>query len=220
MQIKKIRQNILVSIGNIILAPMLDIWCRTLRISFQNDDAFENLNKKGCIIAFWHGDMLIPWFIHRNKNVTALVSTSKDGGLLVKILNKWKYNVIRGSSNKGGKEALLEMIEIAKLNKTIAITPDGPKGPGNVMKPGAIITSVRTGNPIVLVAAAASKVFQFNSWDKFKIPKPFTKVSVIYSEPLFFEKNSSREEISLLINECEQKLNNLKRVAEKSVGLN
>ena len=112
MKFKEIKQEVLRSIGNVSLGFLTSVLCNTLKIRRVNSEGIDLLiaEKKNFILAFWHGAMLIPWYVHRDQNMTALVSKSKDGTLLAKLLEKWKYNVIRGSSNDGGRAALDTMI--------------------------------------------------------------------------------------------------------------
>jgi lysophospholipid acyltransferase (LPLAT)-like uncharacterized protein len=218
MSFKKIKQSALQKIGLIILSPAVNVLCKTLRIEYQNYSAIEKLmlNSQNFIAAFWHGSMLVPWFIFRNKNFSALVSQSKDGELLTKLLKKWNYSVVRGSSNVGGKEALQLMIDEVSKNKNLAITPDGPKGPEFKMKPGTVVLSKKTGAPIILIGVGYKNYRRLKSWDNFIIPKFFSKVVINFSEPLFVNNDLSYDEVSQMIIDTEKKLTNIQKEAIKS----
>ncbi|GBD91418.1 hypothetical protein BMS3Abin04_02149 [bacterium BMS3Abin04] len=218
MELKKHKQKILRFIGNLLLSNVINVLCKTLKLEHENKPVIDKLfiENQNFVIAFWHGTMLVPWFINRNRNFGALVSNSKDGDLLAKILIKWNYIVARGSSNSGGKEALATLLNFADKNYSVAITPDGPTGPPHKMKAGAVITAKKAGIPLILLGINYSKKYVLNSWDKFQIPKPFSKIYVIYSEPIFVNKNLSYDETSNIILECETELNNLQSKAENS----
>ena len=192
MKIRKQIQAVLRNLGYLFLPGLAGLLCKSLKIEIKNSEVIYDLRKRGknFIVAFWHGTMLVPWYLHKNENRAALVSQSRDGELLSKVLNKWLYKVIRGSSNTGGREALDLLYDFAKQNYSISITPDGPTGPPFKMKAGAVVTAKKTGLPLVLLAAAYKNKFSLNSWDQFQVPKPFSKVAVIYSNPI--EVNSSR----------------------------
>lgn len=215
MSIKKYRQDLLRALGNIALYNAVTLLCRTLKISFQNQGCIEGLVKenRNFVLAFWHGTMLIPWYIHRNRDFVALVSRSKDGTMLFKILNKWNYEVVRGSSHTGGSVALGIMVDHAKNSKSIAITPDGPKGPYHTLKPGAVIAAKKAGIPLVLLGVGYDKKRSLSSWDKFEIPKFFSRVNLVYSEPIYIDKDLSFEETSGIIEKCQMKLNQLQEEA-------
>jgi lysophospholipid acyltransferase (LPLAT)-like uncharacterized protein len=159
--------------------------------------------------------MLLPWFLHKNDGFAALTSKSKDGDLLAKQLKHWKYKVVRGSSSKGGDVALEIMIDHAKNGYSIAITPDGPRGPEHKFKAGAVITAKKSLVPLVLVGIGIKSRKKLKSWDKFQIPNPFSSVKVIYSDPVYIDAKLSYDETSKVIEECEMKLNELSKEAEK-----
>jgi lysophospholipid acyltransferase (LPLAT)-like uncharacterized protein len=165
--------------------------------------------QKPAIIGFWHGKMLPVWKKFAGCDSYALVSQSKDGEILTNILKLWKFNVLRGSSSKSGKEALNDMIQHAELGYLL-ITPDGPRGPHREFKPGAVIASVRSGVALVLCGCEISSRRIFTkSWDKFNLPLPFSKITLTFSEPKHFDKDASRDEISLEIIKVQNELNML-----------
>ena len=93
-----------------------NVLCKTFRVTFVNKSAIDALEAEGknYVLAFWHGTMLLPWYLNRKKNFVALVSKSKDGELLAKILKSWGYDVVRGSSSRDGNVVLRMMIELCK----------------------------------------------------------------------------------------------------------
>lgn len=219
MNLKKIKKSVLTFLGLNVLSFIANILVKTYRIKIVNDAGIKKYaaESKPFIVAFWHGKMIIPWYIHRKYKIAALVSRSKDGEILTRLLKSWNYKVIRGSSHIGGKEALKIMENTISENYSLAITPDGPTGPVNKMKAGAVVLAERKSIPLFLIGTASKKYKELNSWDQFQIPKLFTKISVIYSDPIYVDKEASREEISNLIYECEDKLNNLQKEAETIV---
>lgn len=211
MNIRKYRQDFLRAIGLIILPQVVDILCKSLKVTIKNKEVINKFDdeKKNFILAFWHGQMLLAWYLHRNKNFTALISKSRDGDLLEKILKHWKYNVIRGSSSKGGDIALGIMIDNAQNNKSIAITPDGPTGPINKMKAGVVVTSKKSNTPLILLGIGYKNKRVLGSWDKFEIPKFYSGANAVYSDPVYVYPDLSFEDTSELILKCERKLNEL-----------
>ena len=151
MNTKQVKQDTLRFLGSFILKHSLDALSRTLCFSFKNKKVIDDLRKQkqNYVLAFWHGTMLLPWFLHRNDGFAALTSKSKDGDLLAKQLKYWKYKVVRGSSSKGGDVALGIMVEHARNGYSIGITPDGPRGPEHEFKAVAGITARKSGIPVV-----------------------------------------------------------------------
>ncbi|HRP02555.1 MAG TPA: DUF374 domain-containing protein [Candidatus Kapabacteria bacterium] len=172
----------------------LIVWlAKTWRIEYQ-------LPSKTGIVAFWHGDMLAIWYIFGKIASYSIVSPSKDGEILNLILQKWGLNVLRGSSSRGGKEALNAMVEVAKEGNFVLITPDGPQGPYHKIKAGAVIASIRAEVPLYFANIEINNLKVFTkSWDKFKLPYPFTKIKITIKEYNFDKSEYSREEIERII---------------------
>jgi len=217
MNTKQVKQDTLRFLGGFLLKHSLDPLCKTLRVNYKNKKVIDDLRKKkqNYVLAFWHGTMLLSWFLHRNDGFAALTSKSKDGDLLAKQLKHWKYKVVRGSSSKGGDVALGIRVDLAKNGYSIAITPDGPRGPEHKFKAGAVINAKKSGVPVVLMAIGIKSKKKLKSWDKFQIPNPFSNVKVIYSDPVYVDDKLSYDDTSIIIEECERKLNELQKEAEK-----
>lgn len=217
MKLSERQKKILRFLGTRLAVFFINVLLNSVRIKIQNREAVEKLisEKKNFIVAFWHGSMMLGWYLHRGMNCAALVSMSKDGDVLAHILSGWKFKVVRGSSHLGGKEALFSMITLIKQNFSLTITPDGPTGPINKMKAGAVITAKKTGVPLFLVGIGIKNKIVLKSWDKFEIPKPFTKISVIYSDPIFIGEELSYNETSKVIEQYETELNKLQMEALK-----
>lgn len=216
MNLEESKKKILQFLGDHFLYYAVTALCKSLKIIKINYEVIEELNskKQNYILAFWHGTMLLPWYLHGNPNFAALTSKSKDGDILAKILGRWKFKVVRGSSSTGGNEALESMIEYVKNNYSIAITPDGPRGPRHEFKPGAVITAKKTGAPLVLAGVSFKSKKVLNNWDRFEIPYFFSSVKIVYSEPIYVSKDLTYEETSGMISECGRKLIELQKQAE------
>lgn len=199
---KKILQNL----GLIVLPTFLNVLVKTLRIKIENIDSLKSGN---VVLMFWHGKMLCGWWLGRNNNFCAVVSQSKDGEILSRLLTKWNYKLIRGSSSKDSKEVMNQMVEVLRNGFSLAITPDGPRGPKERLKIGGLIAAVRAEKPVVLCGIKYEEKFVFNSWDKFELPKPFSKVYIKLSEPKIFPTGLSNEEYENIRQVLEDELNKL-----------
>lgn len=217
MNLKEAWQNLLRILGHLFLANAVTLLCKSLRIRVVNEESVKKLKKekKNYIVAFWHGTMLYPWYLHGSPCFAALTSKSKDGELLAKLLRHWHYEVIRGSSSSGGDVALEIMVDYATNNYSIAITPDGPRGPAHKLKAGAVVAAKKAGVPIVLAGVGYKKKKVLKNWDKFEIPYFFSNANVIYSDPVYIDKDLSYEETSEIIIECDIKLNELQKQAQE-----
>ena len=143
----------------------------------------------------WHGKVLGLMEYMKHKGYFALVSQSRDGDIITRIAKNFGYNFFRGSSNKGGKEAIKNMDDFFRENTDakIIITPDGPTGPEHKVKPGALILSQNSGRPIIPMIVDVKNSWKFKNWHTFYLSKPFSKMRVVFGEPLYFNKNESVE---------------------------
>ncbi|MBT8387302.1 MAG: lysophospholipid acyltransferase family protein [Ignavibacteria bacterium] len=216
MNLKKAQQDALRIASQFFITGGVTALCKSLKINVQNGVTVENLKseKQNFVLAFWHGTMLLPWYLHGNPSFAALTSKSKDGDLLARILKKWKYNVVRGSSSVGGDVALGIMIDYTKNDYSIAITPDGPRGPRHKFKAGAVITAKKANVPIVLSGVGYKKRKVLKNWDKFEIPFFFSHAKIIYSDPIYISNELNYDETSDVIEECETQLNLLQQEAQ------
>ena len=160
---------------------------QSIRFDVQNQHVSDNIR---CIYAFWHRNLLILTMQRAFTHAGVLVSSSKDGELIAGPLKELGYVPIRGSSTREGSRAMLEMIRAAKT-MSLAITPDGPKGPVGTMHPGMFQIALLAGIPIVGIAADADREKVFASWDRFRFPYPFSKVIVVYSDPIYVQDKDS-----------------------------
>jgi lysophospholipid acyltransferase (LPLAT)-like uncharacterized protein len=167
------------------------------------------------LFAVWHGQVLAAMSSHAwTEPYLVLASRSKDGDFAAYIGQKMNYVPVRGSSkkrnkDKGGKEAMNEYITKLKAGTSGGITIDGPKGPNQDSKVGVILIAQQSGAAILPTVTIPKSYWQFNSWDKFKIPKPFSTSKIIYGEPIAVPLNATPEQIEgyrIQLTECMKKL--------------
>lgn len=178
-------------------------WAKSLRFSPAKLDL-----KKPSIIIFWHSYLLPMWAYFAKTGYIGLVSRSNDGRALGELLTKWGYQIIYGSSSKGGIEALQELIEAAGKN-CVLLTPDGPRGPREKMKPGAILAAQFANVPIYCVKLKYKGIMFKKSWDQTRVPLPFAKIKVAVSEPIYVATDLSDEQMESMIAKCEQTFRDL-----------
>lgn len=136
------------------------------------------------LLALWHGRLLPIVVTHRGRGVVALVSEHRDGEYIGRVLERVGFIVARGSTTRGGARALFEMAAHARQGRDLAITPDGPRGPRLEVRAGVLAIAQRAGVAIVPTGAGASSAWVLPTWDRFLIPRPWSRVAVVYGEPL------------------------------------
>ncbi len=195
---EKVKISILSFIGKL----FLNFLFLTNRIQINGRKHALNAIKNGRPIMFccWHGRLLYASYglLKVKKGLWAIASKHRDAEIMGRILEAWGYRLIRGSSNKGGKEVLRRMTEVFE-SKTpyICITNDGPKGPKNIAKPGSMLLAKKFNAQIITITGTSEKNIEINSWDKFRLPKPFSKIQITISPPMNYTdqlqiKNDSR----------------------------
>lgn len=157
------------------------LWVRTLRVEYTLDGV-RDLHRGSVPVAMmmWHNRLfMVPWLarvIWPGRPVYGLVSASRDGANLARFFNYIGMRAVRGSSSRFGREALRELIAVQRAGHDIAITPDGPRGPIYQLKAGAVLAARRTRAPMLLFGFEFRGAWRLRSWDRFFIPKPFSRV--------------------------------------------
>ncbi|MCU0608330.1 MAG: lysophospholipid acyltransferase family protein [Chitinispirillaceae bacterium] len=160
--------------------------CRTwqYRISGRTDLLPSRDLKRGIVFCLWHAGLLAISFHLRNTGLFWLISQSKDGRRAAAVLQRWRHGIIQGSSSRGGMQAVRNSLRTLKSGNSIAITPDGPRGPREIVKPGAAQIALLANAPIVPLIVKSENCWQLRSWDRFLIPKPFAEIRIVVGEPL------------------------------------
>jgi lysophospholipid acyltransferase (LPLAT)-like uncharacterized protein len=182
--------------------------CATLRVRVVRSDIEQvvRAQRRNVIYAFWHGHLLYLMYRYRGSGVYILVSQSRDGEVLSRILQRFGLLTIRGSSSRGGWRSLLELVRLARAGASAAIAPDGPRGPRHQAQSGIIALAQLTEIPIIPVAVGARWKIEFQSWDRFLLPLPGSRVMVAYGEPVVVPSDADTELLEQKRQELEGKL--------------
>ena len=154
---------------------------------------------EGYVGAFWHGRILMIPFLYPGNALHILVSMHRDGEIIANILSRFGFHLVRGSSSKGGGDALREMMRLLKADKDLGIAADGPRGPAEVLKPGAAQLGRLSGKAVIPISFSASWSIRLTSWDRFMFPLPFSRGVYVVGEPIRYEKNEDMEAFRLRI---------------------
>lgn len=161
--------------------------------------------RRPAIWALWHAHFLPLLWLHRRGGTTLLISRHRDANPLARVARRWGYRTLRGSSTRGGTAALLGMIRLLQRGGQVAIAADGPRGPRERAKPGAVAAAAKTGVPIIPVAVAARPAWRLDSWDRFLIPAPWARVRVAYGSP-FSVPPATRQELPTMTHDLQRQL--------------
>lgn len=173
-----------------ILQLVLSILFKTNSWNVKGLDKFNDAinSNRPILLCSWHSRFLFAVYclkIKKIKNVWAISSTHKDSQIMANVLRKYKIQLIKGSSTRGWDNVIKEMLRVFRDSQSIiAITNDGPKGPPRIAKVGSYKIAVKSGAQIIAISSTCSRYWEAGSWDKLRIPKPFGKILIEFSEPL------------------------------------
>ncbi len=191
----------------IFLAQSIGLWILKLfYLTYKKSNNGVKIPNEPCLLVTWHGEMgLMPFFFteqnKNNKQVKVIASPHGDGQIIAKIIKKFpNADIIYGSSNKNPTKTLLSAFKSLKNKNDIAIALDGPRGPRHSVANGVVALSQKLNTPIVTFNCKCENFWQFKSWDKMCLPKPFSKVHFFIGEPFFVE--------NLSLEEAKQKIQN------------
>ncbi len=170
------------------------------------------------IMAFWHGRILPATFYFRRRGIVVITSENFDGEWIAGIIERFGYGTARGSTSRGGRRALVQLVRDLEAGKPAGFTLDGPRGPARVAQPGAIWLAKATGNPVVPFHLEADRFWTTNSWDRTQIPKPFATVAIAVGEPLEVSSDAGDEGLEAARRDLEARLQALEARALQMIS--
>lgn len=190
------------SFGNALLGRLaalpLKLLVATWQIRFEGDDPFVAGEATGrpVILAAWHRTLFSAIGVMRGRGLVIPVSRSRDGDRIAAVLHYTGFGPsVRGSSSKGAGTLLRSLIRIVQQGRPVGILPDGPRGPAGKVKPGVVALARATGAKIYPVHFRASRYWEFSSWDRTVLPRPFARVTCCYGPPLEVPREAGAAEL-------------------------
>ncbi len=166
------------------------------------------------LYAFWHENILVPCAIFAQRDIKVLISQSADGEMIARISEHLGFGTIRGSSSLGGMKAMRAMIRSSE-HSHIVVIPDGPRGPRRHVELGLVYLAAKTGLPIVLVGIGHDRPWRFNTWDRFVLPRPFSKAAVLALEPIHIPEDANKAQLEEYRELLERSLNEVTDAADR-----
>lgn len=191
------------------LGKLLHAWGRSLRFETTPED-LRNYTKRDEPIALvlWHNRLFLASEIFRRfrvgRTTYALVSASQDGAWLTAFFSLVGLSAVRGSSSRLGREAASALVDVLRAGHDVGITPDGPRGPCYDFKAGTLVVTRRTKTPLLLIGAEFSSAWRLRSWDRFYLPRPFSRVRMrgeIVPANAFASRDEATAQISARLRE-------------------
>lgn len=215
-----LKQRIQLAVLPIALADTFYLLYRSCSIETRGREYHDDTLKEHgrCHVVIWHECMAMAGCYNRGQDYLTMVSASRDGEFATRVIKRWRIHSARGSSTRGGSDALKVLVEAAKTVPVTGFTLDGPKGPRRVAKPGIGVLAARTQLPIVPNAYAVSRAWRLHSWDRLPIQKPFSHIICAYAPPIPPPPDESPEEVEKTRLAVETSLNKLHEEIERELG--
>jgi len=180
--------------------------CRLNRVGYDYIESMKTENKPW-IYAAWHNNTAIGVWEMRRQDFAMMASASDDGELIARGITAFGNRAVRGSSSSQGGKAVRDIVRALRAGRSAAITPDGPRGPKYQLQPGVLWIAGLSACPLVPYHIEASRQWVLKkSWDRHKIPQPFTTVHVCIGQPFFVDKDRLRSEEQSLIRQFQQQM--------------
>lgn len=191
----------------------------TLRVSLSFEDgAQQTLDQRPLVGSFWHSCLIPATYICRNLGVRVMSSNSYDGEYMGRIIHKFGFVAVKGSSSRNAVRALLGLRRALEEGWTVAFTLDGPRGPRHKVKPGPVALGRSAGVPLTMFHAAVDKAWVLNTWDRLMIPTPFSRVLLRFGKLIHVPAEATDEEIKRYTAELQASLDRVVAFAEENVG--
>ncbi|OFW49975.1 MAG: hypothetical protein A3G77_08645 [Acidobacteria bacterium RIFCSPLOWO2_12_FULL_68_19] len=200
--------------------PLIAALGHTLRWRVEGLHHLEAIRAAGRqpVMAFWHGRILPATVYFRRRGIVVITSENFDGEWIARIIERFGYGTARGSTSRGARKAMLQLVREMQQGRPAGFTLDGPRGPALVAQPGAIWLARTTGNPLLPFHLEASRHWSLRSWDRTQIPKPFSTVALVVGEPMPVPADTSDADLERWRVELEIRLRALERRALALVG--
>jgi lysophospholipid acyltransferase (LPLAT)-like uncharacterized protein len=210
---KRIEVAAIAGLGYLLVAAL----GRTLRWRTEGLGHLEAIVAAGRqpVMAFWHGRIFPAAYYFRRRGIVVITSENFDGEWIARIIERLGYGTARGSTSRGARRAMRQLVRAMRAGRPAGFTVDGPRGPARVAQPGAVWLARATGNPVLPFHLEASAHWTLRSWDRTQIPKPFSTVALVVGEPLEVPRAATRAEIDAARRQLESRLRALEaRAAE------
>ncbi|MBA3242356.1 MAG: lysophospholipid acyltransferase family protein [Acidobacteria bacterium] len=186
------KKRLLIRAADLAFYALIHLVGRTVRFSVEGWEHWEEATRGGGlpVYTFWHNRVFLGTYFWRRRRIVVMTSRSFDGEYIARFIQRFGYGAARGSSTRGAVGALVEMTRLMRDGSPTAFTIDGPRGPRYVAKMGSVMLAKRTGQAILPFSVNAERFWQVSSWDRFQIPKPFTRAIVRIAPPIRVPPNA------------------------------
>jgi lysophospholipid acyltransferase (LPLAT)-like uncharacterized protein len=193
-----LKKRVAIRAADLSFFGLIQLLGRTVRFEVEGWEHWEAASRDGRlpIYAFWHDCIILATYFWRHRGIVVMTSQSFDGEYIARFIQRFGYGAARGSSTRGSVGAVVEMARLMRQGRATAFTIDGPKGPRHVAKLGAVLLAKKTGQPVLPFTVTAAHRWRLSqSWDRFQVPKPFTRARVEIAAPILVPPDAGEAEL-------------------------
>jgi lysophospholipid acyltransferase (LPLAT)-like uncharacterized protein len=215
----KIRHPFFIRLTAFLMSWIIRVWIGTLE--HRHRSLGGDVDPRGrrrdlaerFIYAFWHENLLLPPYFYGHPSIKVLISQHADGELIARVCRHMGFGTIRGSTTRGGMEALRQMLR-ASQRFHLGVVPDGPRGPRRALQLGPIYLASRTGVPIVPSGIGFDRPWRARSWDRFALPRPWSRARVVTAVPIVIPPDLDKDQLEIWRQRVEAVMQNVSQIAE------
>lgn len=190
----------------------------TLRICVSREEgAQETVGQRPLVISFWHAGIIPATYIFRNAGIRVMSSNSYDGEYMGRIIRKFGFVAVKGSSSRNAVRALLGLRRALQQGWAVAFSLDGPRGPRYKVKPGPVTLARSSGVPLTMFHIAVESAWVLNTWDRLIIPKPFSRVLIRFGKLIPVPADASDEDLERYQQQLQDSLDRVCDFAEANI---
>jgi len=216
LTIYSFRERLVIKAADLGFYFLINAICSTLRWEVRGYEHLEEIRGAGRlpIFTFWHSSIFSATWFWRRRGIVVMSSTSRDAEFTGRFIQRFGYGTARGSATRGSARALAEMADCLENGIEVAFTIDGPRGPAYVAKPGAVTLARHSGQAILPFQIVSRRQIEIPSWDRLKIPLPFTRALTLIGEPIYVSREATAAQIAAAQSALQSALDKLRREGE------
>ncbi len=187
------KQRIIIRLAGFLLYWLIRVICSTVKFEIVGQE--NHTEDEPLIYCFWHNRIPTATYFWRRRGIVVMSSQSFDSEYIARFIQRFGYGTAKGSSTRGARAGLIQMIRAVRAGKSAAFTVDGPRGPIYVAKPGALLLAAKANAAILPFSISLERCWRLKSWDRIEIPKPFSRAVVIIGQPIRVQDGNNEAEL-------------------------
>jgi lysophospholipid acyltransferase (LPLAT)-like uncharacterized protein len=208
-----LKKRFLIRAADLVFYVLIKLIGRSVRFEVEGWEHWETASQETRIPIYtsWHNRVFLSTYFWQKRRIVVMTSRSFDGEYIARFIQRFGYGAARGSSSRGAVGAVVEMVRLMRAGSPTGFTIDGPKGPLYVAKMGAVLLAKKTGHPILPFTVTPQRYWEAKSWDRFQVPKPFTRSLVVIAPPIWVPADADEDTLEAKRDELQKALDEINR---------